>query len=476
MENEVRLAAWSSMVLFERFRQGDEPASEALFIRYFGRLRALARSRLSRRLWRRTDPDDIVMSVYRSFFVGARAGRFTLNRRGDLWRLLSTIVKHKLFRRIRHELADRRSVKSEVSLDQIEGRRIRQRNPFRSPEERIADADELEWIFGQLDGSARRVLELHLQGAPLTEIVQTTGRSERTVRRNLAEIRALIAERQGEPVRRLSHDDFLLERMIGAGRMGKVYQAWQHSARREVAVKYLRKSLLREPALVERFIDESRIVRRLCHPNIVGVHGLGQTAGGSYFIVMDFVRGPNLAELAKCREIGFREAIRWTIETCSALEHAHSKGVIHCDLKPANLLVDESGRARVTDFGLARSLSGRAPGTAEVEGTGPFMAPEQVSRSWGKIGPRTDVYGVGAVLFTLLTGRPPWLGRTLADILADVASSTPVIPVAEVRPEIPESLGRICRKCLSKPLEDRYPRLQDVRSALTQAAGTCGSR
>ena len=161
------------------------------------------------------------------------------------------------------------------------------------------------------------MLELRLQGAQHSEITRETGRSERTVRRTLAQIRDLLSDRRDDPGPLLSHHDFDLQRMIGAGQMGKVYLAWQHSASRSVAVKYLRKSLLYEPRLVKRFIGESRIAASLGHPNIVGVQGLGRTSGGSYFIVMDLVNGPNLADLARNRVISAREAIRWCIQTCS---------------------------------------------------------------------------------------------------------------------------------------------------------------
>jgi eukaryotic-like serine/threonine-protein kinase len=472
MDKDNRQAAWSSLVLLEGFRGGKELAAEALFVRYFERLKALARSRLSSRLARRTDPEDVVMSVYRSFFEGARAGRFTLTRGGDLWRLLSAITKRKLFRQFRHDMAGRRSLDREESLERIDEGRIRERGQTPSQEEAFAFSDELEWIFNQLDTSARTVLELRLQGAQLNEIAHETNRSERTVRRTLAHIRDLMARRRNDPGPLLPHEDFSLQRMIGAGRMGKVYQGWQQSSSRLVAVKFLRKSLLDQPYLVERFINESRIVARLRHPNIVGVHGLGRTPGGSYFIVMDLVRGPNLVELAKRRDVSIGEAIRWTIETCSALEHAHSRGIIHCDLKPANLLVDENGEIRVTDFGLARSLADAMPQAGEVEGTGPFMAPEQVSRSWGALSARTDVYGVGAVLFTLLTGRPPWPGLKLPDILADVTSNTPVIAPEQIRPELPQSLSEICRRCLAKAPDDRYSSLQVVQTALSRVTST----
>jgi tRNA A-37 threonylcarbamoyl transferase component Bud32 len=264
----------------------------------------------------------------------------------------------------------------------------------------------------------------------------------------------------------LSHRDFLLQRLIGAGRIGKVYQARQHGASREVAVKFLRKSFLQEPLIVRRFIGEARTVAGLRHPNIVQTEGLGRTGGGSYFIVMDLVDGPDLERLARTRTISISEAIQWTVEACAALGHAHEMGVIHCDLKPANLLLDVTGGIRVTDFGLARSLSEHTPGSAEIEGTAPFMAPEQVSRSWGRIDQRTDVYGMGATLFTLLTGRPPHVGRRLPDILADVVSAAPVFSATRLRPDLPQSAGELCRRCLRKAPEERFQTVTEVRAAL----------
>jgi tRNA A-37 threonylcarbamoyl transferase component Bud32 len=266
----------------------------------------------------------------------------------------------------------------------------------------------------------------------------------------------------------LSHHDFLLQRLIGAGRMGKVYEARQHSASRQVAVKFLRKSFLHQPEVVRRFIGEARTIAKLDHPNIVRTQGLGRTPGGAYFIVMDLVIGPNLALLGRQRVIAVDEVIRWAIETCGAIAHAHEQGVVHCDLKPANLLLDESGRIRVTDFGLARSLTEDTPWAAEVEGTAPFMAPEQASRCWGPIDHRTDVYGIGAVIFALLTGRPPVLGRRLPDVLAEVISATPVVSLASLCPGLPEPVNDLCRKCLSKAPGARFQSVQEIRTALAK--------
>ena len=270
----------------------------------------------------------------------------------------------------------------------------------------------------------------------------------------------------------LSQGDVSLRRMIGAGRMGKVYEAWQHAEGRAVAVKYLRKTCLREPSVVHRFLGEARTIAGLDHPHIVGLHALGHAPGGAYFLVMELVDGPNLALVGAARRLAVAEALRWTIQTCEALEHAHARKVIHCDLKPANLLLDGSGTIRVTDFGLARSLTGEAPWAAEVEGTAPFMAPEQASRAWGPISERTDIYGIGAVLYALLTGRPPWPGRRLSDILANVIGPVPVVPARHARPDLPVALDALCGKCLSKVPADRFETAQELRAALEEAASS----
>jgi RNA polymerase sigma factor (sigma-70 family) len=195
MAQDETEASRTSLVLLERYRDGDDLAAEALFARYFDRLTFLARSRLSPRLASRTDPEDIVLSVYRSFFIDTRAGRFALRRGGDLWRLLASMTKHKLLRQVRHHRAERRSVDLERPLDQADeaGFFIRGQEP--TPEDAVALADELEWVVSRLDLFGRRVLELRMQGAQLSEIAEDTGRSQRTVRRALDQIRELLAKR-----------------------------------------------------------------------------------------------------------------------------------------------------------------------------------------------------------------------------------------------------------------------------------------
>jgi RNA polymerase sigma factor (sigma-70 family) len=203
MRSNQDQAGGTSILLLERYRDGDESAAGEIFARYFERLTALARRRLSARVARRTDPEDVVLSVYRSFFIRARDGRFTLSRGGDLWRLLASITRHKLLRQVRHDTAERRSVDLELPIDRVGEGSLAGREPGPSHEEAVALADELERVLAQLTPFGRRVLELRLQGLELVEIADDTGRSERTVRRTLGEIRSRLAERLDHVGRRV---------------------------------------------------------------------------------------------------------------------------------------------------------------------------------------------------------------------------------------------------------------------------------
>jgi serine/threonine protein kinase len=312
-------------------------------------------------------------------------------------------------------------------------------------------------VLGRIDR------ELATEGEDIRESTCPTG----------SEPKAVVSDGAPDPRAPLAYDDYLLRRLIGSGGMGKVYYAWQQSLERPVAAKFLRKSFLENPAAVERFIAEARTVARLRHPGIVGVHGLGRTPGGGYFFVMDWVDGTDLARVVReSGPVSEVDAVRWMIAACGAVEEAHRHGVVHCDLKPGNLLLGRDGRVRVTDFGLARSQDQDTHAEEAVEGTASFMAPEQVARHWGPISEETDVYGLGAVLYTLLTGRPPWLGRTLPDVLAQVVSATPVLPPDELRPRLPALLSEVCRHCLAKPPSERYPTIRELRRALEGCVGT----
>ena len=487
--------ALSSVDLLRLLKAGDERAAEAVFERYAERLTRLARSRLAIKLASRVDPEDIVLSAYRSFFAGARAGRFHATSGGDLWRLLVEVTLHKLYRQAAHHAAQRRSVAREAPADYSTA--LASAEP--TPDEALAAAEELEAVLRHLPDRGGEALELRLQGYEHEEIAARLSCSERTVRRWLADARRIMAARAGgdfipSAARRkadvakleapaphptniespLPWSDYLLREQIGAGATGKIYRALdrQHG-NAVVAIKYLRKSLARAPAVVERFLREAQTVSRLAHPGIVEVHGAGRTPGGGYFLVMDLVRGLDLDREYRRQVPAPSQAARWVAEAAGAIDAAHAAGVVHCDLKPSNLLLDEAGRIRVTDFGLAVWLS-EGCDSWRLAGTPAFMAPEQVDPVWGELSPRTDVYGLGAVLYFLLFGRPPFVGTTIGDVFGQVVSARPVDLPETTIARIAPAMTDVVRRCLAKKPEERVASAAELSAALVRVADLPG--
>jgi serine/threonine protein kinase len=270
----------------------------------------------------------------------------------------------------------------------------------------------------------------------------------------------------------LPYSDFVLEEMIGAGTMGKVYRARQRSHARRVAIKFLRKSFLSRPDAVEAFLREARTIAGLQHPHVVGVHGLGRTPRGGLFIVMDLMDGGDLSRQLAGGPVPHERAVAWVVEATGALAHAHARRILHCDLKPANLLLDSAGRVRLTDFGLARRLRHEPLTASNIAGTAAYIAPEQVADCWGPITPATDVYGLGAVLYHLLTGRPPYGDDRAPDVLARVvAAAMPVAP-RELVPDVPCRLSDACLRCLAKRGADRFQSVAELRMKVVSRASS----
>lgn len=477
----------NSAELLRRCRSGDNAAAEAIYQRYAERLLALARSRLSPKLARRVDADDVVQSTYRSFFVRAREGQFTVDEDGDLWRLLATITLHKLGRQAKRHRAARRSLDREApDADGVLLAELAAREP--SPADVVAAAEELHWLMSQLDSTHRQAVQLRLQGLTIGEVAAAIGRSERTVRRWLAEAKQLLEERwsnrsaragEDDQVRQsqlldemtadidapLQHADYHLERLIGSGGMCKVYVATEKCVGRRVTVKVLRKRLRREPQIVQRFLNEARVVARFSHPHIVPVHGLGRLPRGGYFMVMDFVDGEDLARVCQRGPIASDRAAAIVATVAEAIQHAHDRGVIHRDLKPGNVLVDRQGKVFVSDFGFAW-LQSAGPQDDAIVGTAGFMAPEQIDPRWGQIGPHTDVYGLGALLFMLVTGQPPFAGATTSEILERVIAQRDEGSFQGALQHVPEALRAICDKCLQQNPSNRFATAQEVALAL----------
>ena len=479
----------ASQALFDRFRAGEERAAAAIYGRYCEKLLALARQRISRKISARLDPDDVVQSAYRSFFLRARRGEYSLGRNGDLWRLLASITLHKLLKQVRRHTADRRTVRRETACDAaaLDPLELAAREP--TPEQAAALADELARIFAELQPGQRTMLELRLQGCELQEIAAETGKSERTVRRFLAALREQLIARQSELVgdkpklpdrlsdasrtdaaAPLQFDDYLLQRLIGAGGMGKAYAAVEKCVQRPVCVKVLHKSRLTDPHAVARFVEEFRIVARLRHPNIVTARGLGRLPDGGYFMVFDLVDGQDLMRTIRERQLSIDEARAFTRSAAEAIDYAHRQGVIHCDLKPSNVLIDRDGKIAVADFGLARVTAGGATSDAdldEIAGTAAYMAPEQADRRFGTVGKRTDVYGLGALLYSLLTRRPPFAGASADDVLSQLTSATAPAPPIGLRPDTPAELSEICMRALSRRPASRFSSAREFADALS---------
>jgi RNA polymerase sigma factor (sigma-70 family) len=445
-----------SAELLVRYQAGDPRAASELFHRYEHRLHRLARSCLASRLARRVSPEDVVQSACRSFFRRARDGAFTLAQRGDLWRLLARITRHKVCRSARRHGADCRAVSREQPANP------EYPDPSLDPAEVAALADELAAALIALPPTQQSAAELWLQGVPPHQIAARLGCSHRTVRRALDELRSELERRLLAPADDcavLPYGDVVLRRLLGSGGMGQVYRAEYRPTGRPVAVKVLRKRLLSRPGLVACFRGEARVLSRLNHPGIVRVHGAGRLPDGGHFLAMDLIEGPDLGQILTAGPVPPELAARWVVAVAEAVEYAHRQGVIHCDLKPGNVLLQggsapgdlRSAVPKVVDFGLSRVLGPR--GACSVGGTAGYMAPEQTGDSPEGVSAWTDVYGLGGLLYALLTGRPPAAGAERA---------RPSV----LRPEVPTGVEAVCLRCLEREPGRRFATAGEVAAAL----------
>jgi eukaryotic-like serine/threonine-protein kinase len=247
---------------------------------------------------------------------------------------------------------------------------------------------------------------------------------------------------------------------LGRGGMGVVHRALDLETGKVVALKrLLHGSSSPEDSRILRFQDEARYVARLTHPNIIDVDESGSIEGQPY-LVMRYVKGTTLARRLLDGPLPATEAATLLTPVCRAIDHAHARGVLHRDLKPSNLLIDGEGRPFVCDFGLARRIDlGADSGltaTGAVLGTPGYMAPEQAASRRNDIGPPTDVYGLGAILYQMLTGRPPFQGASPLDTLLMVLERDPVLPRV-LNPRVDPNLEMVALKCLQKDPSLRYP-------------------
>ncbi len=256
-----------------------------------------------------------------------------------------------------------------------------------------------------------------------------------------------------KPGRRFGDHELLAE--VGRGGMGVVYKAVRKDLNRLVALKMVLAGTLSNEHEIQRFRTEAEAAARLRHANIVQVYEVG-IVEGCHFYSMEFIEGQSLAQRVAGGPLANQAAARYLVAIARAVHHAHRHGILHRDLKPSNILVDAEDQPHVADFGLAKKLddSGQTK-TGAVMGTPSYMPPEQAAGRVRELGPAADVYSLGAILYELLTGRPPFKSETALDTLLHVMERE-AAPPRLLNPKVDRNLETICLKCLEKDPRERY--------------------
>ena len=250
--------------------------------------------------------------------------------------------------------------------------------------------------------------------------------------------------------------------------MGVVFKAKHLRLKRIVAIKMVLAGAYASPEMTARFIKEGEAVAKLKHPNIVQIYDIGDHQNLP-FISFEFIEGGSLEKQLRKQRPSSRQAAELVKTLALAIDTAHQQGIIHRDLKPANILLTEDGIPKITDFGLAKHVDGSQKYTASgaIMGTPGYMAPEQAGGNRGNIGPHTDIWGLGAILYELLTGRPPFVSDSPIDTILKVISEEPLAP-AKLRSDVPPVLEEICMKCLKKVGTERFASASALADALEE--------
>lgn len=257
--------------------------------------------------------------------------------------------------------------------------------------------------------------------------------------------------------------------VVDRGGMGVVYKARQRRLRRIVALKMIHQGQFQSPEVRRRFQNEAETVARLRHPNLVTVHEIGEHNGVPFFS-MEYVRGRTLADLNRQGRIHPRAIAQIACTIADTIHYIHGCGILHRDLKPSNIMIDDDkGEVRVTDFGLAKQLDRgySMTETGQILGSIDYMPPEQAEARHEQMGPASDVYSIGAIMYELLTGRPPFPSDTFLATLRMIREQKPV-PPRELNSRVPEELEAICLKCLRKKPSARYASASELAQDLSR--------
>ncbi len=251
---------------------------------------------------------------------------------------------------------------------------------------------------------------------------------------------------------------------LGKGGMGRVYRVEDKKIKEEVALKLIKPEIASDKKTIERFSNELKMARKIAHRNVCKMYDLGEEKG-THYITMEYVPGEDLKRLIrKVEQFGAGRSIAIAKQVCEGLSEAHRLGVVHRDLKPQNIMVDEDGNARIMDFGIARSVKGKGiTGSGVMVGTPEYMSPEQAEVK--EVDQRSDIYSLGVILYEMVTGRVPFEGETPLGIAMKHKSEIPKDP-RELNSQLPEDLGNVILTCLEKDKERRFQSAGELRSAL----------
>ena len=272
---------------------------------------------------------------------------------------------------------------------------------------------------------------------------------------------------------RILEGRYQLRSLLGVGGMARVYLATDQVLERQVAVKVLSQPYAQDPSFVERFQREARAAARLSHPNIVAVFDGGSDAG-LHYLVMEYLPGQSLAELLRRQgRLAPRRAAELGVEVCAALAAAHTRGLVHRDVKPANVLVGADGRVKVTDFGIVKAAAtATLTGTGTVLGTAGYLSPEQAQGR--PVDGRSDLYSLGCVLYALLTGAPPFAGDSPVAVAARHVTDQPT-PPSHHNLRVGPALEAVVLTALAKEPADRYQSAAAMAQDLERVVTTAGA-
>ncbi len=325
-----------------------------------------------------------------------------------------------------------------------------------SPDER--PLDEIEAALAEILMAAEDG-----EGTP-DELVERYPEFRDALRLRLERLQVFEAEHREVDSAPVSLRGYTVDRLLGQGGMGQVWLARRQSDGKDVAIKTLHRSIV-GPNMVKRFRREGEALARLDHPHIVGVEEVGETDRFSY-IVMERLSGRDLGEVVEAERPEVFQVVAWAASLADALVDVHAIGIVHRDVKPSNILITDDGRAVLIDFGLTRGVEKSSLSvTGQFIGSPHYAAPEQIRGQDGDVGPRTDVYSLGASLYEALTGRPPFEAPTIQDLFRQILTDEP-IDVERLNPKVPRNLGLVVRRAMEKRPAHRYSDAAALRDDL----------